>query len=225
MVQSVIAKLILITSWVLISVSILFTSVSVFANNDTENSNVLPRAKITLRHQLAAISSLQSTFTQTVKDEANNTIYNSSGNLVIQQPDRVYWQVLVPDETLLVADGNKVFYVDEFVEQVSIFNQSQMVADNPLMLLTSTDDEIWKQFTVLQDDEVFIITPLIAKGQIQKLTLQFNQGQLAAFTLIDSQAQRSEFVLSNIKINMPLPISQFQYDIPSGYSIDDQTQP
>ena len=118
-----------------------------------------------------------------------------------------------------------MFYVDEFVEQVSIFNQSQMVADNPLMLLTSTDDEIWKQFTVLQDDEVFIITPLIAKGQIQKLTLQFNQGQLAAFTLIDSQAQRSEFVLSNIKINMPLPISQFQYDIPSGYSIDDQTQP
>ena len=223
MVQSVIAKLILITSLVLISVSILFTSVSVFANND--NSNVLPRAKMTLRHQLAAISSLQSTFIQTVKDEVNNTIYNSSGNLVIQQPDRVYWQVLVPDETLLIADGNKVFYVDEFVEQVSIFTQSQMVADNPLMLLTSTDDDIWKQFTVSQDDEVFIITPLIAKGQIQKLTLQFNQGQLAAFTLIDSQAQRSEFVLSNIKINMPLPISQFQYDIPSGYSIDDQTQP
>lgn len=223
MVQSVIAKLILITSLVLISVSILFTSVSVFANND--NSNVLPRAKMTLRHQLAAISSLQSTFIQTVKDEVNNTIYNSSGNLVIQQPDRVYWQVLVPDETLLIADGNKVFYVDEFVEQVSIFNQSQMVSDNPLMLLTSTDDDIWKQFTVSQDDEVFIITPLIAKGQIQKLTLQFNQGQLAAFTLIDSQAQRSEFVLSNIKINMPLPISQFQYDIPSGYSIDDQTQP
>ena len=137
----------------------------------------------------------------------------------------MYWHAQIPDETLVIANGDKVFYVDDFVEQVSIFNQADMVSDNPLMLLTSTDDNVWEQFSVTQQADSFEVTPSSAQGQIQGLTLVFTQGELRAFTLLDNQAQRSEFVLSNITMNMPLPVSQFQYDIPVGYSIDDQTQP
>ncbi len=220
-----IAKLSFVTlvasSWLLVSLS----STPILAASEAPLIANASLAKTELRQRLEAISSLQSTFTQTVTDEANNLIHSSSGNLVLQQPNRVYWHAQVPDETLVIANGDKVFYVDDFVEQVSIFNQADMVSDNPLMLLTSTDDKVWEQFSVTQQADSFEVTPSSAQGQIQALTLVFTQGELRAFTLLDNQAQRSEFVLSNITMNMPLPVSQFQYDIPVGYSIDDQTQP
>ena len=220
-----IAKLSFVTlvasSWLLVSLS----STPLLAASDAPLIANASLAKTELRQRLEAISSLQSTFTQTVTDEANNLIHSSSGNLVLQQPNRVYWHAQVPDETLVIANGDKVFYVDDFVEQVSIFNQADMVSDNPLMLLTSTDDKVWEQFSVTQQADSFEVTPSSTQGQIQGLTLVFTQGELRAFTLLDNQAQRSEFVLSNITMNMPLPVSQFQYDIPVGYSIDNQTQP
>jgi outer membrane lipoprotein carrier protein len=223
--HTTIAKLSVVTlvasSWLLVSLS----SAPLLAASDAPLIANASLAKTELRQRLEAISSLQSTFTQTVTDEANNLIHSSSGNLVLQQPNRVYWHAQVPDETLVIANGDKVFYVDDFVEQVSIFNQADMVSDNPLMLLTSTDDKVWEQFSVTQQADSFEVTPSSTQGQIQGLTLVFTQGELRAFTLLDNQAQRSEFVLSNITMNMPLPVSQFQYDIPVGYSIDNQTQP
>ena len=220
-----IAKLSIVTLVTSVWLSASFSSTPLFAASDVPVVAAATIAKQELRQRLATITSLQSTFTQTVTDEENNPIHTSTGNLVLQQPNRVYWQALVPDETVLIANGEQVFYVDDFVEQVSIFDQADMVSDNPLMLLTSTDDNVWEQFTVTQKSDSFEVTPLDAQGQIQALTLQFTQGELRAFTLLDSQAQRSEFVLSNITMNMPLPVSQFQYEIPAGYSIDDQTQP
>ncbi|HAB78676.1 MAG TPA: outer membrane lipoprotein carrier protein LolA [Glaciecola sp.] len=180
--------------------------------------------KPALRGLLAKINTLQASFTQVVNDSEGQPLQSSSGNLILQQPDRVYWQVLVPDETLLIANGERVFYVDEFVEQVSIFSQKDMISNNPLMLLTSSDDEVWEQFSVVQQNLAYVVTPINNEGQITQLTLRFIQDELTQFTLLDNQGQVSQFTLNGTVLNMPLPINQFSYAIPEGFSVDDQTQ-
>lgn len=180
--------------------------------------------KPALRGLLAKINTLQASFTQVVNDSEGQPLQSSSGNLILQQPDRVYWQVLVPDETLLIANGERVFYVDEFVEQVSIFSQKDMISNNPLMLLTSSDDEVWEQFSVIQQNLAYVVTPINNEGQITQLTLRFIQDELTQFTLLDNQGQVSQFTLNGTVLNMPLPINQFSYAIPEGFSVDDQTQ-
>ncbi|MDG1254906.1 MAG: outer membrane lipoprotein chaperone LolA [Glaciecola sp.] len=180
--------------------------------------------KPALRGLLAKITTLQASFTQVVNDREGKPLQSSSGNLILQQPDRVYWQVLVPDETRLIANGERVFYVDEFVEQVSIFSQKDMVANNPLMLLTSSDDQVWEQFSVVQQNLAFVVTPINNEGQITQLTLRFIQDELTQFTLLDNQGQVSQFTLNGTVLNMPLPVNQFSYAIPEGFSVDDQTQ-
>ncbi|MDC1347299.1 outer membrane lipoprotein chaperone LolA [Glaciecola sp.] len=180
--------------------------------------------KPALRGLLAKINTLQASFTQVVNDSEGQPLQSSSGNLILQQPDRVYWQVLVPDETLLIANGERVFYVDEFVEQVSIFSQKKMISNNPLMLLTSSDDEVWEQFSVVQENLAYVVTPINNEGQITQLTLRFIQDELTQFTLLDNQGQVSQFTLNGTVLNMPLPINQFSYAIPEGFSVDDQTQ-
>lgn len=180
--------------------------------------------KHALRGLLAKINTLQASFTQVVNNSEGKPLQSSSGNLILQQPDRVYWQVLVPDETLLIANGERVFYVDEFVEQVSIFSQKDMISNNPLMLLTSSDDEVWEQFSVVQQNLAYVVTPINNEGQITQLTLRFIQDELTQFTLLDNQGQVSQFTLNGTVLNMPLPINQFSYAIPEGFSVDDQTQ-
>ncbi|MDG1468218.1 MAG: outer membrane lipoprotein chaperone LolA, partial [Glaciecola sp.] len=159
--------------------------------------------KPALRGLLAKITTLQASFTQVVNDREGKPLQSSSGNLILQQPDRVYWQVLVPDETRLIANGERVFYVDEFVEQVSIFSQKDMVANNPLMLLTSSDDQVWEQFSVVQQNLAFVVTPINNEGQITQLTLRFIQDELTQFTLLDNQGQVSQFTLNGTVLNMP----------------------
>ena len=180
--------------------------------------------KPALRGLLAKITTLQASFTQVVNDREGKPLQTSSGNLILQQPDRVYWQVRVPDETRLIANGERVFYVDEFVEQVSIFSQKDMISNNPLMLLTSSDDEVWEQFSVVQQNLAYVVTPINNEGQITQLTLRFIQDELTQFTLLDNQGQVSQFTLNGTVLNMPLPVNQFSYAIPEGFSVDDQTQ-
>ena len=194
---------------------VLFTSSSLAA---------VVNEKPTLRGLLAKINTLQASFTQVVTDSQDKPLQTSSGNLILQQPDRVYWQVLIPDETLLIANGERVFYVDQFVEQVSIFSQKDMVSNNPLMLLTSSDDEVWEQFSVVKQDQAYVVTPVNNEGQITQLTLRFVEDTLAQFTLLDNQGQVSQFILNGTVLNMPLPVNQFSYAIPEGFSVDDQTQ-
>ena len=194
---------------------VLFTSSSLAA---------VVNEKPTLRGLLAKINTLQASFTQVVTDSQDKPLQTSSGNLILQQPDRVYWQVLIPDETLLIANGERVFYVDQFVEQVSIFSQKEMVSNNPLMLLTSSDDAVWKQFSVVKQDQAYVVTPVNNEGQITQLTLRFVEDTLAQFTLLDNQGQVSQFTLNGTVLNMPLPVNQFSYAIPEGFSVDDQTQ-
>lgn len=197
-----------------IALGIIVSSTHVHATND----------KPELRALLAKINTLQASFTQVVNDNAGVALQTSSGNLILQQPDRVYWQVLVPDETLLIANGERVYYVDEFVEQVSIFSQRDMVANNPLMLLTSSDDQVWEKFTVTFQNKDYVVTPVASDGQIIQLTLRFVNNELNQFTLLDNQGQISQFSLNGTVLNMPLPVNQFSYTIPDGFSVDDQTQ-
>ncbi len=184
--------------------------------------------KVKLRNLLSQITTLQAQFIQQVDDVQGNRLQDSQGSLLMQHPNRIYWEVTTPDETQLIANGEQVYYVDNFVEQVSIYSQSAMVTNNPLMLLTSDDDAVWAQFTVSQlatsSIQQFTVTPTTPQSQIVELSLGFAQGQLQRFTLVDNQGQVSQFNLSNQVTNMPLPVNAFSFTVPAGFSIDDQTQ-
>ena len=77
---------------------------------------------------------------------------------------------------------------------------------------------------MIQQNLAYVVTPINNEGQITQLTLRFIQDELTQFTLLDNQGQVSQFTLSGTVLNMPLPINQFSYAIPEGFSVDDQTQ-
>ncbi len=147
--------------------------------------------------------------------------------------DKLRWETTFPDETLLVADGEAVWNVDTFVEQVTVLSQANAIKDNPIVLLTSTDETTWSKFSISQMNggmstsetalQSYQITPNEEGGQIATLTLTFNQdNELTSLNMLDAQQQVSTLVFNNIETRFPVPADTFSVDIPDSFIIDDQ---
>lgn len=181
------------------------------------------QSEASLKSLLSQMTHYSASFQQTVSDEAGDVVHEATGSLTMTRPDKLRWETEFPDETLLIADGDSVWNIDTFVEQVTIIDQSQAISDNPVMLLTSNDPAIWEDFSVSQGDEnTYTVTPKSGEGQIQSLTMSFDHDTLASLTMLDAQSQTSNLVFSSINVTDEPDSSLFTVTIPDTYMIDDQ---
>jgi outer membrane lipoprotein carrier protein len=178
-----------------------------------------------LKQRLAKLQSFEAKFAQTVTDVNNEVLQQAQGNIALKQPNLLYWQLDEPHESVLIADGQTLWHVDPFVEQVLAMTQKQSVQNNPLILLTDPDSEAWQNFLVSEQGNVFVISTLQADASIIKLILRFEQEQLAELSMEDSQQQLSRLVFSDIQQNHELNEDKFVFAVPQGYDLDDQRIP
>ncbi len=178
-----------------------------------------------LKQRLAKLQSFEAKFAQTVTDVNNEVLQQAQGNIALKQPNLLYWQLDEPHESVLIADGQTLWHVDPFVEQVLAMAQKQSVQNNPLILLTDPDSEAWQNFLVSEQGNVFVISTLQADASIIKLILRFEQEQLAELSMEDSQQQLSRLVFSDIQQNHELNEDKFVFAVPQGYDLDDQRIP
>ncbi|GAC18299.1 outer membrane lipoprotein chaperone LolA [Paraglaciecola arctica] len=179
-------------------------------------------AKQQLKVKLSLLATYQANFTQTVVDIENTLLQQASGRIVLQQPNKLYWELFEPNESVLLADGDNIWNVDPFLEQVVVNSADVALDNNPLILLTNPDSSKWQEFTVSQSDNQFIITPLELNGGIESLRLVFNGDLLVELESQDGQQQKSVLSFSDIKQNKPLPANTFIFVMPEGYELDDQ---
>lgn len=190
-------------------------------------------ASKSLQLLLGNMKQFRAGFAQTVVDAQQNVVHEAQGTLTMTRPNKLRWETTFPDETLLVADGEAVWNVDTFVEQVTVLSQANAIKDNPIVLLTSTDETTWSKFSISQMNDGlstsdtalqrYQITPNEEGGQIATLTLTFNQdNELTSLNMLDAQQQVSTLVFNNIETRFPVPADTFSVDIPDSFIIDDQ---
>lgn len=179
-------------------------------------------AKQQLKVKLALLATYQADFTQTVVDIENTVLQQATGKIVLQQPNYLYWELLEPNESVLLADGTNIWNVDPFLEQVVVYEANSALENNPLTLLTNPDSNKWQEFEVSYSDSQFIITPLEFNGGIESLRLMFKDDLLVELESQDGQQQKSLLLFNNIKQNNVLPVDTFIFVMPEGYELDDQ---
>ena len=176
-----------------------------------------------LKARLSDLKSFTAAFSQTVKDEQGTAVYEAQGAITMTRPNKLRWETTMPDETSLIADGESVWHVDFFVEQVTVMSQQQAIENNPMVLLTSNSEAIWQQYSITQvDDNAFNVSPTSGNGQIRTLTVQFDDAGLAGLVMIDSQQQQSVIQFTNRKFNAVISPEQFTVAVPDGFMLDDQ---
>ena len=180
-----------------------------------------------LQQQLAAIKSFKAEFSQQVTDSQGEAIMQGEGNIALQQPMMIRWQQQSPDDTLFVSNGDKTYYFDSFAEQVTIMNTHSLIDSTPFVLLTSKDPEQWAKYQVVATDAGFSVTPNKGvESQVEKLDISFNAKEqgLASLTVLDTSGQQSLFTFKDAKVNEVLATQTFEFTIPEGVEVDDQSQ-
>lgn len=174
-----------------------------------------------LRQQLAQIKTLAGQFEQKIyeQDEQVEVLF---GEFALARPNKLYWAVNEPDESVLIADGETIWYYNPFIEQVSLFSQADLTTANPLLVLLENDR--------LDDFSIHYLTAengqehwLVRSADGQELSLIFTQTkQLLAMALEDGYGQRSYVTFKQLKTNQMIPAERFLFIVPEGVELDDQ---
>lgn len=175
-----------------------------------------------LKEALSELQTFQARFQQRVVDLNGEVLQESFGTIALKQPNRMLWEVTEPDETTLIADGQTVWHLDPFVEQVVAMDQQGTVSDNPIILLADPASEQWQNFIVTQTEQGFAIDSRSEEAQIQTLVLVFDGIQLTSLSFVDRQTQRTELIFSDIAQNQAIPEASFIFTLPDNFALDDQ---
>ncbi|MEC7642653.1 outer membrane lipoprotein chaperone LolA [Idiomarina sp.] len=179
------------------------------------------QAKQQLQDKMQQLESVQASFEQTVTGSSGEVLQSLTGELALQRPAMLRWRSNPPDDTLLIADGESVWYYNPFVEQVTVYAQSNAVENSPLLLLMEGSKERWQQFDVTYDSAEGAFE-VVNENTGSELNLSFTGDKLTRIVLKQKQGDTTIIALTDVVMNERLPNDLFQFDIPEGVEVDDQ---
>jgi outer membrane lipoprotein carrier protein len=189
------------------------------------NEDNISIAKQALMNRLNGFNHFSATFSQQVIDEEKNILQEGQGKFSVKKPNLVYWETQQPEESLIVSDGNTLWFFDPFIEQATAYRVDASVANTPILLLTSSDDALWQQYSVTQSNsDNFLIHSNDINSRVKTLELNFliDSAILESFSIFDSTGQLSVIKLNDVTINEEIDSSLFQFTVPKGVFLDDQ---
>ena len=192
---------------------VMAVSFNVFASDDESD-------KQALQHLLKQTQSLSADFEQQVKDEQGAVLQTLSGILKLKRPASLYWHTKKPDESVMVANGTKVWYYNPFVEQVTVYAQRDMVDNSPLLLVLDSHGNQWQNYNVSSDNNRYFVEHDTNGSQLE---LVFADEKLTEITMVQAQGERTELMLSNVVVNEAISDEQFVFEVPDGVDVDDQS--
>jgi len=232
-------------------VSLLFLSLTVWANEPVQQTNETPEKLANevaveetiisedarqLSEILAATLTYQANFEQSVYRENSSTPEITKGDFIIQRPNHFRWQTNEPFEQSIIADGDNLWTYDPELEQATIQDQQAVLADSPLLLLTSSIDSLVEAFEIVKvnngkdkaDDSVNqLLFSLMPKQNslFESVHILIEGESIKEFFLLDTLGGRSGVVFSDIKLNQKIDMKSFIFVPPEGIDLIDSRSP
>ena len=118
-----------------------------------------------------------------------------------------------------------LWFYDPFVEQVSVYSLANAIANTPILLITSNDARLWRDYNVSQlADNRYLISANNDNARVKSLELTFAENvdnvELSAFNILDATGQLSVITLANHDDKPDM--SLFTFTVPEGVYLDDQ---
>lgn len=176
-----------------------------------------------LHNFLAGLQTMQASFEQLILDAENNRDYRSSGTFYLSRPGRFRWSYEEPEKQYIVADGRRVWLVEEDLEQVSHRSQKAALKSTPAALLMG-DDEVEKDFEITELGSRLgmtwlELTPKDEESQFLEITLAFDGDELSRLEMADKFGQITRFRFSRLEMNKVLDPLLFTFVPPPGYDV------
>lgn len=163
-------------------------------------------------------------FLQTVLDKSGNTIQRGGGTMQFERPGKFRWAYEQPYEQLIVGDGDRIWFYDRDLDQVTVRALDAALGSSPAALLAGSR-EIENSFNLadlgLQGDiEWLEATPKAKESTFEWVRLGFTrQGALKAMELHDHFGQTTVLTFSRMEQNPALGPELFKFSPPQGADV------
>lgn len=174
-----------------------------------------------------SFNSLKADYSQQVLDQRMRVQQTMTGQLLVLRPGKFRWDYFQPYQQHIVADGEKVWFYDVDLEQVTIKSQAATMGSTPAILLSDAD-ELEKQFDILsvvrEDRKTWYeLIPKDSESGFEALYIAMQDGVIAHMELKDSFGQLTRLDFDNVQINQPIEMSHFKLEIPEGVDVLDDS--
>lgn len=172
---------------------------------------------------LRDVQSLKADFTQILLDENRREVQRSGGTVAVQRPGRFRWDYRIPYRQLIVADGEKLWFYDSELAQVTVRDQGQALGATPLLVLAGTRP-LEEDFTVTELGEQgplawVELVPRRPDTEFQRVRVAFGPAGLARMELVDGFGQTSRLIFTGLVRNPTLDPGLFRFTPPPGVDV------
>lgn len=187
-------------------------------------------ANITLTQLLQNTRTIQADFTQSLLNKAAKSIQQSQGTMYLQRPGKFRWQVNKPTDQVIIANGHKLWVYDKDLDQVIIRSLKSGAGETPALLLSDdhlileNDFDITMMQTDRSDSQLFSLMPKDKNSLFSSLKIVFINQKINEMRLQDHLGQTTVIKFKNIKTNVGLSDSLFQFTPPPHVDVIDETQ-
>ena len=189
------------------------------------SANAFADAAESLRAFVRDVKTGKSAFTQTVTSPDGAKQKLSSGNFSFARPNRFRFDYVKPYAQAIVSDGQKVWFHDPDLNQVTIRKVADTLGSTPVALLTGTSIEKTFELKNQPDKdglEWVQATPRETGGTIQWLKAGFKGKALTAVEVADSFGQRSLLKFIDLATDVAVPAEAFRFTVPAGADVSEQ---
>ncbi len=180
-----------------------------------------PEAATRLGVLLQGMRQIEADFHQTLLDEHDEVLQESTGRVVLQHPGRFRWETRSPFEQLVVSDGASVWQYDADLQQVVIRPLDRRADQVPSLLLSGEIEQVSRlyEITLRTSDagtERFELLPRDPGGPFASLAIQFSDALLERLEIADGMGQRTVVSFDAVHAIAKADESLFVFVTPDG---------
>ena len=177
----------------------------------------------TIQDYLGHVKTISAKFEQFVFNESTGEPDKTSGRIYVASPNKFRLEYNKPYVQVYVADGKRLWSYDEDLEQVTIKQQQNMLANSPAIVL-SDPANIDKAYTVKAQGikhhvDWFYLTPKSPDSGFDHVRLGFAGKNLYVMELFDSFGQKTELRFKELQYNAKIPADTFTFTPPKGVDV------
>jgi len=179
-----------------------------------------------LRAFLTDTRSARGEFRQKVLRSDGGVAESSSGDFAFSRPGRFRWEVRRPYEQLLVADGQKLYFYDKDLNQVTVRQLADSLASTPAAILFGDSalerDFVLRELAPRDGLEWVEALPRDKEAGFERIVLGFRDGLPAMMEVGDAFGRTTVFEFSAIARNAAVTPELFRYVPAKGVDVVEQ---
>lgn len=171
---------------------------------------------------LGNMKHFKANFAQFTQDSEGTVLQEIKGQVHLARPQRFHWEIKEPYRQTLVVQTQKLWILDDDLEQVTVQSLSTQVGLTPAILLSGDPAQIQQHYDVTMkplpnEAKQFVLRPRAEEGLFDQLNVVIHEGQLKEMDFRDTLGQRTAINFSQGQLNQPFDESIFMVTVPEGY--------